>query len=54
MGGEESPKKGEAWAVCRFQGGGGGLARNRGVMFLRGRVDTLMQIMNDWEALAFL
>ena len=28
--------KGRAWTVCRFKGGGGGLARKRGMVFLRG------------------
>ena len=35
-----------AWTVCRFKGGGGGLARKRGVVFLRG-VDTPMHTMDQ-------
>ena len=33
--GEELAKKGGAWKVCRFKRGGG-LARKRGLVFLRG------------------
>ena len=33
---EGLPKKGGAWTVCRFKGGGGGLSRKRGWYFLRG------------------
>ena len=43
-GGAESPKKG-VWIVCRFKRGLGKKEKNKGVMFLRGGLETPMHTM---------